>query len=164
MIAAFRTPFREGCSLNQVNDFHLSLYRWRHVTWSKFKAQSQGLLLANLSLCFFFFFLLNWKPDASQTRLEWFQIDSLINLNNTTVESAESKFLLCIAEFLPSSLSFRQGTGYVWAPWDMGVFQTCLYWDIWDSDKFPVRKRGKDMAWSVQTQWLTHPVEKTGLF
>lgn len=104
---------------------------------------------------FSYFFYWTVEPDASLTCPRWPQTDSLVlSLLFSNVESAESKFSLCIAEFSPRSVSFKRGC--VWSPWALGVFQTCLRWDIWDSDEFPVRKGGgKDMVWSAQLSgWL----------
>lgn len=76
-------------------------------------------------------------------------------------ESAESKFSICIAEFSPCSVSFKRGS--VWAPRALGVFQTCLHRDIWDSDKFPVRKGAR--IWPGQLNSLADSSSgKTGVF
>lgn len=43
---------------------------------------------------------------------------------------------------------------------ELGVFPTCLFLDIWDSDKFPVRK-GQGYGLRSFIQWLTHPAGRS---
>lgn len=136
------------------------------VQGSKIFTTGLSLSFSFLFVSFFsfsYFFYWTVEPDASLTCPRSSQTDSLVlSLLFSNVESAESKFSLCIAEFSPCSVSFKRGC--VWSPWALGVFQTCLRWDIWDSDEFPVRKGGQGYGLVSSAQWLTHPVERRECF